>query len=265
MVDAAVPTDKPLSVVVVEDDPDFREPLVECLQLQGFQVRSAGSALQLYQQLGEQSVDAVIVDLGLPDLDGLSITKFLRHQTSIGIIAMTGDATPENRLRFFERGADLFFAKPLDCRELGAAARSLIQRLRGRNGIPPAAAMPPPDPAKPASDGPAIPDGTAVASSRRWIVDSERWTVSPPGGGAVRLAAKEMRLVSTLAQAAGSTISRDNLRLALGYANTELGEGSLDALIRRVRLKLRVAGAGSSPIQTVHGSGYVFSAPVLVK
>ena len=130
---------------------------------------------------------------------------------------------------------------------------------------PAPAAMPPPDPAKPTSDGPAIPDGTAVPSSRRWIVDSEGWTVSPPGGVAVRLAAKEMRLVSTLAQAAGSTISRDNLRLALGYANTELGEGSLDALIRRVRLKLRVAGAGSSPIQTVHGSGYVFSAPVLVK
>ncbi|MDR3516483.1 MAG: response regulator transcription factor [Azospirillaceae bacterium] len=262
----------PLSLLIVEDDVDLSALLVECLTLLDFNVIAAASALELYQRLATAQVDAVVVDLGLPDLDGFTVSQFLRQHTRLGIIAVTAAASLENRLRFFECGADLFFSKPLDCRELAAAARGLIHRLRSTGATPAYApmAMPPaPAPVKVAPLPPLLPltptnTGAVAEAVSSWLVDSARWRVCLPGGGEVRLAAKEMQLLVALAREAGATVPRETLRRVLGYPKTDHGERSLEAVIRRLRAKLTEERTGTAPIQTVHGAGYLFSAPVRV-
>ncbi|MGQ9371667.1 response regulator transcription factor [Azospirillum sp. ST 5-10] len=251
------------SLMVVEDDEDMRALLVESLQLQGIDVRAVGTALDLYRTLADSDVDAVIVDLGLPDLDGFNIASFLRQQTDLGVIAISANDSAETRRRFFECGADLFFAKPLDCRELAAAARGLIQRLRGpRSGI----AAPPrladgPDCVLPAPPSPA----PLESAEPPWLIDTTRLTITAPDGRTARLAAKEMRLVLTLSRMAGTPITRTALRDALEYPDSEHGERSLEALVHRVRNKLRPTGSGPSPILTVFGSGYQFAGHATVR
>lgn len=246
------------SIVIVEDDPDLQALLVQSLALQGFRVEAAGSALELYRILGQRKVDAVIVDLGLPDLDGMEIARFLRQQTAIGIIAITANTAPDTRLRFFENGADLFFAKPIDCRELAVAARGLIQRLRATS-----------TPAHPDAGVTAIPAPAPVpvpeSRGPHWLVDNGGWTISAPGGQPMHLSAKEMRLVTILCRSPGEPVIREVLHDALGYANNLDGDRALEALVRRLRSKLKLVGDDTTPIQTVHGAGYLFSAPVVIR
>lgn len=222
-----------------------------------------GSALELYRLLGLRTVNAVIVDLGLPDLDGVEITRFLRQQTGIGVIGITAAPSLEARLRFFESGADLFFAKPLDVRELAMAARGLILRLRAAG-----ASHREPDPVRNVSVGasaraPRPPE--PETKPPEWIIDERSWTVHAPNGGSAHLSAKEIRLAVTLCRSAGNAVTRDVLRGLLGYSDTLDGDRSLEALVRRIRAKLKSIDGEAMPIQTVHGSGYLFSAPVRLR
>lgn len=246
------------SILIVEDDPDLQVLLVQSLALQGFRVEAIGSALELYRILGQRKVDAVILDLGLPDLDGMEIARFLRQQTAIGIIAITANTAPDTRLRFFENGADLFFAKPIDCRELAVAARGLIQRLRAISA--PAY----PDPAVTVKPVPA-PTPVPESQEPHWLIDNGGWTISAPGGQPMHLSAKEMCLVTILCRSPGKPVLREVLYDALGYVNNLDGDRALEALVRRLRGKLKLARDDTTPIQTVHGSGYLFSAPVVIR
>ncbi|EGY00783.1 two component transcriptional regulator [Nitrospirillum viridazoti Y2] len=231
-------------VVLVEDDVDLRELLAHCLSSQGLAVTTAGSGLELYQQIAKEPADIVILDIGLPDQDGYAIASFLRANTNMGLIILTARSRVDDRLKGFTSGADLYFVKPVDCRELAIAATNLARRLAAGPDV---------------NDLPSL---QASSSSEPWVLDNARWSVLSPRGLPVRLTAKEFDLVVALTQDPGRAVDRTALLEMLDYANTVQGSRGLDALVSRLRRKIEAAVGEAFPIQTVHAKGYLFSAPI---
>ncbi|WP_044561876.1 response regulator transcription factor [Azospirillum sp. B4] len=242
-VDTNSDTDAP-RVVLVEDDVDLRELLAQCLSSQGLAVTTAGSGLELYRQIAKEPADIVILDIGLPDQDGYAIASFLRANTNMGLIILTARSRVDDRLKGFTSGADLYFVKPVDCRELAVATINLARRLSAA-----------PD----GGEGQTLP---TTPSSDPWVLDSARWSVHSPRGLPVRLTAKEFDLVVALTQDPGRAVDRTALLEMLDYANTVQGSRGLDALVSRLRRKIEAAVGEAFPIQTVHAKGYLFSAPI---
>lgn len=232
-----------IRLIVVEDDTDLRETLEECLTLSGFAVDTAGSALAFFQKLATESYDIAIIDVGLPDQSGFDIAELLRKRPEIGIVMMTARGSTEDRIRGFSCGADLYFVKPVDCRELAAAAANLARRLNG-------------------GDGESRPDDERGGES--WVFDRSGWVLQSGGGAEVALTSAEMRLMAGLLEHPGETVTRHGLMQAVGYADDDYGSRSLEALVRRLRRKIEAATGGGAPIKTVHARGYLFSAAIKV-
>ncbi len=236
-------------IIIAEDDADLRESFQECLHLQGFDVTGAGSALEFFQAISTQDFDVAIIDAGLPDQSGFEIVKVLTRRPTMGVIMVTARGETEDRIRGFNSGSDLYFVKPVDCRELAAAITSLVRRLKGGAG--------------PAADVPVSPP-LAGRAAGMWRFDRGNWTLGLSDGPSVNLTSAEVRLMETLLDQPGTTVSRQDLLSAQQYEDDEAGHRNLEAVIRRLRRKIEGATGGRAPIQTVHNRGYMFSAPVQI-
>ena len=229
-------------VILVEDDTDLRESLIEGLTLLGTDVTGVGSAMEFYRTLAGQRFDVAVVDLGLPDEDGYEVVAHLRRETRMGVIILTAREALQDRVRGYDSGADLYFVKPVEIRELNAAVTSLVGRLG--LGEEQAAASP------------------AEADPNAWSYVAVDWGLTAPTGEAVRLTPKEKDLMELLLDRPGETVSRLDILDRLGYQADISGNRALDALVRRLRNKVRETAHAELPIRTVHAVGYVFTAPV---
>lgn len=233
----------PITALMVEDQSDLRAAIEASLSMFGIKVHGVGSASEFRDALPIGQFDLAIVDLGLPDGNGLALVRNLTETPDgPGVIILTAAGETEDRIKGFASGADLYFTKPVDCRELAVAAIRLAQRLRRAPSFDPPPASSPP----------------ATAS---WRLQPARWMLESPTGTAVNLTTKEMAFMQALA-AANATVARSQLLSLLGYLDDDGGNRSLDALVRRLRIKADEALDGGLPIRTVHGVGYIFSAPL---
>ncbi len=226
-----------LRVVVVEDEEDLRAQVVDYLELSGFTVVGLGSAAELYRHLAVEPCDIIVLDLRLPDEDGLAIARHLRCRHHIGIIMMTARGATEHRVQGFEAGADVYMPKPVELRELAAAARNLGRRV-APGGTP-----------------------TAPAKATDWAFDEPGFQIVAPNGAAVPLTATELSLMRLLIGAAGSVVPRGALLAAMGYDPGDPGNRNLDAAIRRLREKTKRATGQPLPVRTVQSIGYAFAVP----
>ncbi|MEJ2023350.1 MAG: response regulator transcription factor [Maritimibacter sp.] len=131
------------NIILVEDDTLLRETLEECFTQSGIPVVAAASALQFYRLLASAPCDIVVLDIGLPDEDGLSILRFLRQEKpDIGVIMMTARSTVDDRISGLKSGADLYLTKPVEYEELELAIQNLARRLGAFQSGEAAAAQP---------------------------------------------------------------------------------------------------------------------------
>mgnify|MGYP006278265819 CR=1 FL=1 len=230
-------------IIVVEDDRDFRESMVEYLELAGFSVYAASCAIEFYQALatGEHYLLA-IVDLGLPDQDGHVLAGYIRKNTDMRIVILTAQSSLESKVSAYQSGADLYLVKPVDFAELAASVSSITSRIGSTAtvGLEPVS-----------------------GDQKPWVLHRSAGTLSTPGGESIALTAKEFDLIELLAGRPGALIERSDLLKALDYGNDDLGNRALDALIHRLRRKKESIDQ-RIPVKTLHGAGYSFSAPVLI-
>ena len=213
--------------------------LRERLQRDGFDVEAIGSPLEFYRSMATSGRDIAVVDADLPGGAGLEILSWLRGMRNIGIIALSAGNESRNRIACFENGADLYFSKPVDGEELVHGLRNLLRRL-ANNEVERAPAAPP----------------------DWWFFDAAHWMLQAPNGSSVKLSAVEATFIRRLLVQTGSVVSRAELRTELGYDSSPAGDQNLDAVIRRLRRKIADVTGSPAPIQTVHGQGYLFSAPL---
>jgi phosphate regulon transcriptional regulator PhoB len=219
-------------VLVVEDEPDIRALITFHLAREGFRCRTAGTGAAALREVQHARPDLVVLDLMLPEMDGLEVCRRLRgapDSAGIPIIMLTARADEVDRVVGLEMGADDYVVKPFSPKELVARVRAVLRRAR------------PPEPGR-------------VLKTGTLTLDPARHAVEVAGRGVV-LTPREFELLRALLEAAGRVLSREQLlHRVWGYARAdEIESRTVDVHIRRLRAKL---GAESGRITTVKGVGY---------
>lgn len=211
----------PVRVLVVEDDPAVAEPLISGLQRNGLEIVHVAFGLQVVSAL--RDVDVVILDLGLPDAEGLDVLKEIRRISDVPVIIATARGDETDRIVGLELGADDYVVKPFSIRELAARIRAIARRRRS-------------DPETQAGSL------SVDRTTRRVLID----------GSDIELTAKEFDLLAVLAEEPGKVFSRQEL-FSRVWDPIWVGTGkTLDVHIGSLRRKL----GDADMIETVRGVGY---------
>ena len=227
-------------LVVVEDEPAQRDLLVGYLSRQNFLVTGVGDGAGLRALVEDALPSLVLLDIGLPDEDGLSLARFLRTRSaSIGIVMVTAAGDTIDRVVGLETGADDYIAKPFEARELLARVKSVLRRMR-----------PPPAPA---------PAGANRVRMGRRILDVERRLLLDPQDGAEEtLAPSEFRLLQLFVDNPNRVLERGWLLETVAERDTDSFDRAIDLRVARLRKKIEVDVAHPEAIRTVRGLGYMF-------
>jgi len=227
----------PTRILIVEDDPDIAELMARYLDKAGFTTERTASGRDALQAVGARPPELIVLDLMLPQVDGLEVCRLLRANEStaaLPIIMVTARADESERIVGLELGADDYLAKPFSPNELVARVRALLRRAQ--RGTPP----------------------TKTLAYGPIALDTDRHLVSS-GGRDVTLTAKEFLLLEYLLLHRGRVLSRDVLLTDVwGYRYTG-GTRTVDVHVRRLREKLPVLADG---LVTVKQFGYKLVDPV---
>jgi DNA-binding response OmpR family regulator len=234
-------------VIVVEDDRDFCDSMVEYLRLSDLDVAGVESALEFYKHISGQHFDIVVLDIGLPDQNGIVLAEYIRNNTDMRIIMLTAQSSLESKINAYKAGADIYLVKPVDFSELSASIFSILGRLGNDHH----------EKEEVKKTAPILNRDT------KWKLVRSEQLLCAPDGEEISLTAKEFDLIERLAFSPNDVVIRQDLRDALDYENNEYGNRSLDALVHRLRMKNRNLGL-RIPVKTSHGTGYCFSAPIVI-
>lgn len=231
------------SILLVEDDDQLRLLLEESLGAAGYEVDSAENVSSARTAIQTRAYDLLIVDMRLPDGNGLDLTQEVRKVSQTAIIVITGAGDEVDRILGLELGADDFIQKPFFNRELIARAKAVLRRYDASR-----AAL---------STMPADPQDSCIAFHGYTIHFGSR-TLQSDCGNAVNLTTSEFDVLAHLAKNRNLVLSRDDI-----YAAARLRSGDpgrlIDGLVLRLRRKLYCAQSAKQKIRTVHGRGYVLS------
>ncbi len=241
-------------IIIVEDDNDFLDSMMEYLSLSGFEVTGVKSALEFYYSISLQQYQLVILDIGLPDQNGIVLADYVRKNTDMRIIMLTAQSSLESKVAAYQAGADVYLVKPIDFAELSASLYSLLGRLDTQLQT-----LQDPNTAKKRKQAPL----TTKPVLAQWTLSRSNWTLCTPMEEEIKLTSKEFNLLESLASNPNEVIGRQELLNILEYENDEFGNSSLDALIHRLRHK-KGEFNGKIPIKTAHGTGYCFSSPIII-
>jgi DNA-binding response OmpR family regulator len=223
-----------IRVAIVEDEHLTRRAMALALRDQGFEVHEAADAMSCRALLGQQRVEAIVLDIGLPGLDGLSFAGQLRAQADVGLLIVTRRAEPEARIEALDLGADDYLVKPVHFGELAARIRSVVRRrypLRDRR----------------VRVGP-------------WLVDLEART-AVDGPIAAALTRGEFDVLARLIEANSKIVSREDLMSVISRRPMESDTRSVDTLVSRIRRKLGDDHETPTLIVTAQGFGYRLRLP----
>jgi two-component system alkaline phosphatase synthesis response regulator PhoP len=235
------------TILIVEDDADVASTLVDALESSGHKLLRAGTAAEARALVASEHPDLVILDLTLPDADGLVLCADLTARFDVPIIICSASHEKRDRVLGLKLGADDFISKPFDVDELEARVDSVLRRV-ARQGSVPAASADLPGPG-------AVPHGQIRIEDLE--VDHVRRRVMLRGRP-VQLTPTEYRLLRTLAAHHGDVLSREDLAQQVwGYHEASNGR-AVDVHVGRLRAKLvDAAGGGSTPaIVSARGFGY---------
>jgi two-component system, OmpR family, response regulator len=214
-------------------------------------VRTAGSGLELDACLAAGEADLLILDVTMPDEDGLSVARRIRAGSSIPILMLTAANDVVDRVVGLEVGADDYVTKPFDLRELRARIRALLRRSERApaptNHAPPAASSS----AAPAASGQHIRFG-------RVSLDLEARCLLQDDGEVLALTTMEFDLLHAFAHNPNRVLTRDRLLDLAHNRDWEPFDRSIDIRIARLRRKIEPDPAKPQVIKTVHGAGYIF-------
>ena len=228
-------------ILLVEDDAMLAEAVGAGLRQHGWRVDVAHDAVDARLALVEHGYGAVLLDLGLPGDDGLTLTRELRKHWNGAVIIVTGRDDSVDRIVGLELGADDYVTKPFDLRELLARVRSVLRR------VPPARA--------------AAPDGD-VARFAGFRLDLRSRELLDGDGRAVALTSGEFDVLRAFVEQPNRVLSRDDLMNSIHGRDAGPYDRAIDMQIGRLRRKIEADPAKPALIKAVRGAGYLFAPTV---
>lgn len=226
-------------VAVVDDEEDIRSVVARYLIKHGYDVSQAADGAALRALMAERPVDLIVLDVNMPGEDGLSLVKWLRTLGEVGIVMLTGNAEPVDKVVGLELGADDYVSKPFELRELLARVRSVLRRAERSQAEPPATMA-----------------REIRVGARRYNLDQRKLYDS--NGVAIGLTSLEVDLLDVFARHPNRVLSRDDILDLCADPEAEPFSRSVDTRIARLRKKVERDPANPQAIRTVHGQGYVF-------
>jgi len=221
-------------ILVVDDEPRIAEICRDYLERAGFTVRTAGNGADALAIARTRHPDLIVLDLGLPRMDGLDVTRALRKQSNVPIIMLTARVEERDKLTGLELGADDYLTKPFSPRELVARVRAVVRRTE---------------------IGPARGD-VVRASDVELHLPRLRARV---GKRLVELTSTEVDLLATLMRQPGRVFTRGQLLDAVRGERTESFDRAVDAHIKNLRRKIEPDPHQPRYVLTVYGVGYRFA------
>jgi DNA-binding response OmpR family regulator len=227
-------------IYVVDDEAPAREMVGDYLRLHGFEVTLCDGGSSLRQAFDKQTPDLIVLDLNMPEEDGLSIVRSLKQKSSVPIIMLTATASPIDRVVGLEIGADDYLAKPCELRELLARIRVVLRRGAGPAPTPASAKRAP------------------IKFGTKWL-DIDAQVLRDDGGIEHPLASSEFALLKAFAENPKRVLSRERLLDLAEARDREAFDRAIDVRITRIRKKIEPDPARPSVIRTVRGAGYLFA------
>jgi two-component system, OmpR family, alkaline phosphatase synthesis response regulator PhoP len=221
------------TILVVDDEPKIVEFARDYLEHAGFAVVSASDGAEALARARTDHPDLIVLDLGLPRVDGLDVARALRRDSNVPIVILSGRSDESDKLVGLELGADDYVTKPFSPKELVARVRAVLRR----------------------SERPA--DRSDIVRAADVTLDAPRMRVRA-GDRDVDLTPTEFQLLMALAREPGRVFTRSQLLDAVHGVAFESYERAIDAHVKNIRRKLERDPREPQYLQTVHGVGYRF-------
>lgn len=218
-----------LSILLVEDETDFREALRDILNLEGFVADGVGSFSSYKAWSKTHACDVLIVDRQLPDGDGLDIVRLRRQADDAPVIVLTARGQIEERIAGMDADADHYLVKPVATAELLALLRRIERRA------------------------------TAQMQTMTWTLDPVTWRLRAPLGAEISLTRREVIFLRHFVERPGLTVQRGDIIKSLGDDPAQFDPRRLEVMVRRLRNKVEDTSAEKFPLATVYGVGYAFN------
>lgn len=219
------------TILVVEDEAPIADTINYALKTEGFEPVWCTTGREALAVLAQQPVALVVLDVGLPDMNGFDVCRELRRQHAVPVIFLTARSTEVDRIVGLELGADDYLAKPFSPRELTARIRAVLRRTNGNGAI------------------------KSADAGNVWHHDEARCRISHRGRS-LDLTRNEYRLLAVLLASPGRVFSRDQLMTAAWDDPGAAMDRTVDAHIKTLRAKLREIAPDEDPIVTHRGLGY---------
>jgi DNA-binding response OmpR family regulator len=224
-------------ILLVDDDPDILRIIKDNLELDNFRVITAKTGKEALHCFDRYSIALIVLDLSLPDIDGIQVCRFIREKSSVPIIMLTARDRVPDKVLGLESGADDYLAKPFDYLELVARIRACLRRRSGPQSLP------------------------QVLRIGDLEIDAAKNSVAIRGAR-VNLTQREFNLLLLLARNSDRVMDRNTIRRTL-WPDGDLYKDSraIDVHIQHLRSKLEQDSASPRYITTVPGVGYMLAAP----
>ena len=227
-------------IAILDDEPEIRSLLKDALEEAGFRCMAFARATEFEAALNRVAPDVCLVDLGLPDRDGLAVVHRLALESGAAIVIISGRAQVQDRVTGLELGADDYIIKPFDPAEVVARVRVRLRKGRG------------------AGDRQA-----QVARFNGWTAHFDRYALVDAKGDEVAFSHAEGEVLRLFLEAPKRLISRAQMQESLGGAAGESFDRAMDVRISRLRTKLGEDPKNPALIKTIYGAGYIFLGDVV--
>ncbi|MCB9686877.1 MAG: response regulator transcription factor [Alphaproteobacteria bacterium] len=217
-------------ILLVDDDPSLREVARYALDRAGFEVIEAGDGRSALDRFARHSIDLVVLDVLMPEVDGLEVCRTLRATSQVPVVFLSSRGEEVDRILGLELGGDDYLTKPFSPRELVSRVKAVLRRTR---------------PEARSTTVEAVGVRLDVEAFRAWAAETE-----------IQLTVTEFRLLEVMLRRPGRVFTRDELVERAYEGPHHVSDRTLDSHIRRIRQKLREGGL--DPIETVHGLGFRF-------
>ena len=221
-------------ILVVDDEPRIAEIARDYLERAGFRVTTVTNGADALATFRVRRPDLIVLDLGLPRVDGLDVARTIRQQSNVPIIMLTARVDEQDKLAGLEIGADDYVTKPFSPKELVARVRAVFRRV----------------------DAP--PERGDIVHAGDLTLDKRRMQASV-NDEAIDLTSTEFALLATLASQPGRVFTRAQLLDAIRGDETESFDRAIDAHVKNVRKKIEPDPRNPRYVLTVHGVGYKFA------
>lgn len=221
-------------VTILDDEPAIRTLLADALEDADFETMTFGRASAFEAALTKRTPDVCLVDLSLPDTDGLALVHRLALEQGAVVIIISGRAQVQDRVTGLELGADDYIIKPFDPAEVVARIRARLRSPKSNTAA------------------------TNIAAFSGWTADFDSYTLSDAEGSEVPFSHAEAEVLRLFLDNPKRLISRAQMQETLGGAASESFDRAMDVRISRLRTKLKEDPKNPQLIKTIYGAGYIF-------